>query len=66
MLYTRKKQTNSYEITFVATRGGGGRRNWMKAVKRYKMPVIMKISSRDAVYNTINQWTLLNVTYKNC
>ena len=66
MLYTRKKQTNSYEITFVVTRGGGERRNWMKAVKSYKMPVIMKISSRDAVYNMINQWTLLNVTYKNC
>ena len=66
MLYTRNKQTNSYEITFVVTRGSRGRRTCMKSVKRYKMPVIMKISNRDVVYNMINQLTLLNVTYKNC
>ena len=66
MLYTRKKQTNSYKNTFVVTRGGGGRRHWMKAVKRYKMPFMMKISSRDVVYNMMNQLTLLTVIYKNC
>ena len=42
--YTSNKQTNEFiekEIRFVVTRGkGGGRGNWMKIVKRYKLPVI--------------------------
>ena len=41
------------EIRFVVTRGAGLGK-WMKAVKRYKLPVIRQISSRDVMYNMIN------------
>ena len=33
--------------------GHGGRGNWMKVVKRHKLPVIRQISTRDIMYNII-------------
>ena len=30
--------------------GGGGRGNWMKAVKRYQLPVIRQINTREVIY----------------
>ena len=42
-----------------------GRRNWMKAVKRYKLPVITEVSTRDVMCNMINI-TLLYVTNESC
>ena len=33
---------------------GWGWGNWLKAVKRYKLPVIRHISTRDVMYNVIN------------
>lgn len=39
-------------ISFVATKGRGeGRGEWMKAVKRYRIPVI---STRFVVYSMVN------------
>ena len=39
----------------MVTRGRGlGEGNWMKAVKRYKLPVIRKISTRNIMYHRIN------------
>ena len=37
---------------------GGGRRNRMKVVKRYKLPVIRKIRTKGGKYNM----TLVNTT----
>ena len=34
--------------------GSRGRENRMKVVKRYKLPVIREISTRDVTYNMIN------------
>ena len=34
--------------------GGGKRGECMKALKRYKLPVIRQISTRDVMYNMIN------------
>ena len=31
-----------------------GKGNWMKVVKRYKLPIRRLISSRDVIYNKIN------------
>ena len=28
--------------------------NWMKAVKRHKLPVIRKVNTRDVMHNMIN------------
>ena len=43
------------EIKFVVIRGGGhaGRRNWVKAVKRYKLPVTREINTRAVMYNMV-------------
>ena len=32
----------------------GERGNWMKVVKRYKLPGIRQVSTRDVTYNMIN------------
>lgn len=32
----------------------GGRRNWTKVVKKYKVSIIRYISNRDVTYNRIN------------
>ena len=34
--------------------GGEERKNWMKTVKRYNLPVIKEISTRNIMYNMIN------------
>ena len=40
---------------FFATKSGDeGMGNWMKMVKRYKLPVTGNISTRDVIYNLIN------------
>ena len=31
-----------------------GERNWREVVKSYKLPVIRKVSTRDIMYNMIN------------
>ena len=36
-----------------------GSGNWMKAVKRYKLPVVRLISTMDVIYNMIN---IINTT----
>ena len=38
--------------------------DWMKVVKRYKLPVIRQITTRDVLYTTINILTLLYVIYE--
>ena len=41
----------------MATRGegvGSGRRDWMKVVKRCKLPVTRSITTKDIMYNMIN------------
>ena len=38
----------------------GGRGNWIKEVKRYKLPVIRLKSTRAVIYNMIN---IINTTY---
>ena len=55
-LYFKKKQTHRKRDQICCYQrqevGVGG--NWMKAVKRYKLPVIRYISTRDIMYNMIN------------
>ena len=40
-------------MRFVVMRGGG-KGNWIKAVKRYKLPVIKEVSTSNVMYNMIN------------
>ena len=47
----QKSNLTQKEIRFVVTRRwGGGRGNWMKAVKRYQLPVIRQINTREVIY----------------
>ena len=51
------KQTNSQKKRsdlWLPEAEGGWRVNWMKVVKRYKLPVIRLISTRDVTHNMIN------------
>ena len=48
-LIERKKLNCGYQGWEV---GGGG--DWVKVVKRYKLPIIRQISIRDVMYNMIN------------
>ena len=45
----------------MVTRSGGNEKmgTWMKAIKRYKFPVIGKIMTRDVMYNMVN---IINTT----
>ena len=44
-----------------------GKRNWMKAVKRHKLPAIRQISTRDIMYSmvTVANNTLICTKYLN-
>ena len=49
------KQRNSWKKIsglWLLEAGGGGRGNWIEAVKRYTLPV--NVSAKDVMYNTIN------------
>ena len=58
---SKKNKLIETEIRFVVARGRGwGERNWVKVVKRYKLPVI---SSGDLMYSmvTIAKSTVLYI-----
>ena len=37
------------EIRFVVTRGGGWG-DWMQAVKKYKLPILRQVNTKDVTY----------------
>ena len=44
------------EVSSAVTRGRGwGRGNWMKAIKRYILPVIRQVSTKNEMYNKIHR-----------
>ena len=52
-LYFKNQPTNlmENEIIFVVNRGGRcGGVNWMKVIRRYKLPVIRRVSTSDIVH----------------
>ena len=56
-LYFKNKQTNKLigkRDQICGYQRWGERGNWMQVVKRYKLPVIGLISTRDVMYNMIN------------
>lgn len=60
MLQKQISKLIAKEIRFGVTGSGGGRKlNWMKVVKRYKLPFIREISIRYIMYNTLN---IINIT----
>ena len=53
-LYFKNKLREKEIRSVVIPAGVYGRGNWMKAVKRLKLPVIRWINSRDIMYNLVN------------
>ena len=55
-MFQKKTQICGYQTHEGIGRGSVGRGlgHWMQAVKRYKLPVIRQISTRDIMHNMIN------------
>ena len=46
--------------------GDWGRGNWMKAIKRYNLVVIRKVSTRDVTYNMITIMNTAGFIHESC
>ena len=51
---THRKRDQICGYQSCAGLGGGRKGDWIKVVKKYKLPGIGSISTRDAMYNMIN------------
>ena len=46
--------------------GDWGRGNWMRAIKRYNLLVIRKVSTRDVTYNMIAIMNTFGFIHESC
>ena len=57
LLFFKNKETHRRRVQIFGYQRWVDGWNWTKAVKRYKLPVIRKVSTRDVIYNTAIYYT---------